>query len=80
MPKKYSNLFAKTFTLSLRNKQERLDKYHSHRNVEDVKSKWNTTNDVVWDKIKTIEEISPMGEGWVYDLTVESTRNFTTFY
>lgn len=78
IPTKYSNLFAKTFTLSLRNKQERLDKYHSHRNVEDVKSKWNTTNDVVWDKIKTIEEISPMGEGWVYDLTVESTRNFTT--
>jgi DNA-directed RNA polymerase beta' subunit len=78
IPTKYSNLFAKIFTLSLRYKQERLDKYHSHRNVEDVKSKWNTTNDVVWDKIKTIEEISPMGEGWVYDLTVESTRNFTT--
>ena len=34
-------------------------------------------NDVVWDKIKTIKEVRPI-KGWVYDLTVESTRNFTT--
>lgn len=78
LPAKYSTLFSKVFTLSLSEKQERLDHHHSSRQPEDVKSKWNTMNDVVWDKIKTIEEVQPMGEGWVYDLTVEDTKNFTS--
>jgi DNA-directed RNA polymerase II subunit RPB1 len=33
---------------------------------------------MVWDKIKTIEEVTPMGEGWVYDVTVAETKNFMT--
>lgn len=78
VPTKYSNIFSKTFTLSIKDKQERLDSHHSHRDCNEVRSKWNTTNDVVWDKIKAIEEVIPMGEGWVYDLTVEHTRNFTS--
>ena len=77
IPSKYSTLFSKLFTLTLSSKQERLNEHHSHRTVEDVKSKWNTTHDIVWDKIKSIEEIRPMGEGWVYDLTVDETKNFT---
>jgi DNA-directed RNA polymerase beta' subunit len=78
IPSKYSTQFAKLFTLTLIQKQARLDEHHAHRLVDDVKSKWNTTNDVVWDKIKSIEEVSPMGEGWVYDVTVEDTKNFMT--
>jgi DNA-directed RNA polymerase beta' subunit len=33
-------------------------------------------NEVYWDPIESIKEIKPM-EKWVYDLTVEETRNFT---
>jgi len=78
LPAKYSTQFAKHFTLSAVHKQERLDEHHSHRTVGDVRSKWDTTNDVVWDKIKSIEEVQPMGEGWVYDVTVAETKNFMT--
>ena len=78
LPAKYSTQFAKHFTLSSLPKQERLDEHHSHRTVCDVRSKWETTNDVVWDKIKSIEEVQPMGEGWVYDVTVAETKNFMT--
>ena len=78
LPAKYSTLFAKVFTLSVSEKQLRLDYHHSNRQIADVKSKWNTMNDVVWDKIKSIEEVLPMGDGWVYDLTVDETKNFTT--
>ena len=78
IPKKYSNVFASTFTLMIGYKQENLYKHHMHRDQVTMVSKWKTTNDVVWDKIKTIEEVVPMGEGWVYDITVEDTRNFMT--
>ena len=78
IPKKYSNIFALTFTLTIAYKQENLNTHHTHRKSSDIVSKWKTTNDVVWDKIKSIEEVHPMGEGWVYDITVEDTRNFVT--
>jgi DNA-directed RNA polymerase beta' subunit len=78
IPTKYSNIFTKTFSMTINDKQERLNDHHSSRIADDIKSKWNTTNDVVWDKIKSIEEVRPMGEGWVYDLTVKETKNFTT--
>ena len=78
IPKKYSNVFASTFTLMIGYKQETLNKHHMHREQDKMVSKWKTTNDVVWDKIKAIEEVAPMGEGWMYDITVEDTRNFMT--
>ena len=78
IPKKYSNVFASTFTLMIGYKQETLNKHHMHREQDKMVSKWKTTNDVVWDKIKAIEEVQPMGEGWMYDITVEDTRNFMT--
>jgi DNA-directed RNA polymerase beta' subunit len=76
--KKYSNVFASTFTLMIQYKQDNLNMHHMHREQDSIISKWNTTKDVVWDKIKAIEEIIPMGEGWMYDITVEDTRNFMT--
>ena len=77
LPAKYSNRFAKTFSLSILEKQNRLNDHHQ-RQTDQVTSKWKTTNHVVWDKIKTIEEVTPMGEGWVYDVTVAETKNFMT--
>jgi DNA-directed RNA polymerase beta' subunit len=77
VPVKYSNIFHSVFELSIKHKQERMDEMFAKRKNESIKCKWNETKDVVWDKIKQIEEVKPMGEGWVYDLTVEKTRNFT---
>ncbi len=76
--KKDSAVFAKNFTLSAKHKQERLDMFFKNIDINTFRSKWNRTNEVVWDKIKNIEEVRPMGEGWVYDITVENTRNFVT--
>jgi DNA-directed RNA polymerase beta' subunit len=75
IPVRYARIFGKIFTLTLANKQERLDQF---KDKEPVKHGWTTFNDVVMDKIKTIEEVIPMGEGWVYDITVAETRNFTS--
>jgi DNA-directed RNA polymerase beta' subunit len=44
-------------------------------NATDVCNKRDRMCNVVWDKISNIREIKPMTE-WVYDLTVEKTRNF----
>lgn len=35
----------------------------------------NSGSKVIWDTVKEIKEVAPLKE-WVYDLTVESTRNF----
>ena len=78
IPARYSTIFSKIFTLTISQKQERLNSHHSHRQSANVKSKWNTMNDILWDKIKKIEEVQPLGEGWVYDLTVSETKNFTS--
>jgi DNA-directed RNA polymerase beta' subunit len=78
LPVKSSYQFAKQFTLTLHEKQVRLDEIHSIKCQEAIRSKWHTTGDMVWDKIKTIEEVEPMKDGWVYDITVAETRNFIT--
>ena len=74
IPVLYSDIFYSNFTLSMDRKQDILDMYHcKERNYS---SKWKKTKQVVWDKIKSIKEIVPMKEGWVYDVTVEKTKNF----
>jgi DNA-directed RNA polymerase beta' subunit len=78
LPVKFSYQFSKQFTLTLHEKQARLDEIHSTKCQEAIRSKWNTTGNMVWDKIKTIEEVEPMKDGWVYDITVAETRNFIT--
>jgi DNA-directed RNA polymerase beta' subunit len=79
IPTKYSNIFHSTFNLSMKRKQEILDSKFTKRKEDTIKCKRAEMNNVVWDKIKSIKEIHPMGEGWVYDITVESTRNFMTY-
>ena len=73
---KYSKVFAETFTLSITHKQDKLEHHFIHNDTE-RKCVRKSLNNIVWDKIKTIKEVSPLKE-WVYDLTVEKTRHFTT--
>jgi DNA-directed RNA polymerase beta' subunit len=77
IPVKFSKVFADTFTLSHATKQGILD---YHFNTEDSKPRCrrNMTGDVVWDAIVSIKEVEPI-KGWVYDFTVEHTRNFMTY-
>jgi hypothetical protein len=76
IPTKYSNVFHNTFKLSMDRKQKNLDINFEKRKEDNITCKWKKTKDVVWDKIKSIKEITPMKDGWVYDVTVEETRNF----
>jgi len=79
IPVKYSNIFHDTFTLSIGYKQDILDAHHIPRKGEEYPYKRPEFNDMIMDKIKSIKEIRPMKDGWVYDVTVESTRNFMTY-
>ena len=69
--------FAKSFTLSMERKQQILD-YHFKLMEKDAPLRNDTTADMIWDPIKNIKEVSPIKK-WVYDLTVEETRNFVTY-
>jgi len=68
----HTTRFAELFPLTLANKQERL---MAHLYGGDHKMKRTVMGDVVLDKVKTIKEVRPL-KGFVYDLTVEGTRNF----
>ena len=76
LPKLYSKKFADIFQLSMARKQEILD-YHFKLNYKDSARQHtrSTMKNIVWDKVKSIKEVKPI-KGWVYDLTVETTRNF----
>lgn len=73
IPQLYSAIFAKTISLILPRKQERLNKLLEK---EHTSLKYKSFNTTILDKVKTITEVSPKG-GKVYDVTVEHTRNFT---
>lgn len=73
IPSKYAEIFYKTFRLSMSRKQAIMDGHFKNGKLR--ASRRNAMNDVVWDAIKNIKEIKPI-KGWVYDLTVEKTRNF----
>ena len=78
MPKLYSKVFADQFTLSIQAKQDILDYFHQLTYSERKSNNHrDLLNDIIWDKIKSINEVRPI-KGWVYDLTVQTTRNFTT--
>ena len=76
IPEKYASVFADVFSLSIVEKQQILD-FHHLLNKTKRRSMRESLNDVVWDSVKSIREVAPM-KGWVYDLTVERTRNFMT--
>jgi len=62
IPDKYAKVFSEIFTTPL---------------TPIIKEMSGELNDIVWDAVKSIKEVVPI-TGWVYDLTVETTRNFMT--
>jgi DNA-directed RNA polymerase beta' subunit len=70
----YSVIFANIFTLTSKKKQEKIDEYMKkpQKGVPLV-----SLNDVIMDRIISIKEIKPMTK-YVFDLTVEKTRNFVS--
>jgi DNA-directed RNA polymerase beta' subunit len=70
----YSRIFANTFTLTSKNKQERMDMHMAQSPIDNTLT---VLNDVVMDKIISIRECKPVGK-WVFDLTVQGTRNFVS--
>ena len=76
IPVKYSAVFAKTFHLSVTGKQVILDEQFG-LDARTRGCRRETTGDMIWDTIKSINEITPMKDR-VYDLTVATTRNFMT--
>lgn len=77
IPAKYSRLFSTIFTLSSSHKQAMLDT-HFKTGHHGLRSSANESfEDVVCDTVKCIKEVKPI-KTWVYDLTVEKTRNFMT--
>jgi DNA-directed RNA polymerase II subunit RPB1 len=76
IPVKYSATFAKTFTLSMGAKQAILDAHFLKKDLVRT-CRRETTGDMVWDQITAIKEVAPIKDR-VYDLTVETTRNFMT--
>ena len=75
IPVKYSNVFTSVFTLTSVSKQKILNACFPEGKVSNCRRE--TTGDMVWDSIKAIREVVPI-KNRVYDLTVESTRNFMT--
>ena len=69
----HSQIFANMFTLTHKYKQEKLDIIIKGYQRDSEHCEFN---EVILDRVRTIREIKPMCE-WVYDLTVEKTRNFT---
>ena len=70
IPQYYAQTFAGKFTLAIAAKQDRLT-------VHDRQFRRTIMNDVVLDKVVSIQETRPI-KGRVYDLTVQGTRNFMT--
>jgi DNA-directed RNA polymerase beta' subunit len=68
---KYAKVFGETFTLLSKHKQDRLNVFKGI----DRRCRREECLDVVLDKVKSIAMVHPWG-GKVYDITVETTRNF----
>ena len=67
-----ATLFAEQFPLSISKKQTRLQEHlatGAHKFMRSI------MGECVMDKVKSIKEVRPL-KGLVYDLTVETTRNF----
>ena len=76
IPVKYSATFAETFSLSITTKQNLLNNHFVSKTLQRT-CRRGTTGEVVWDTIKSIKEVAPIKRK-VYDVTVETTRNFMT--
>lgn len=77
IPAKYSRVFSKMFVLSSSHKQDTLDIHFKTGHHGLRASSTESFEDIICDTVKDIKEVRPI-KFWVYDLTVEKTRNFMT--
>ena len=77
IPAKYSRVFSKMFILSSSHKQNTLDIHFKTGHHGLRASSTESFEDIICDTVKDIKEVRPI-KTWVYDLTVEKTRNFMT--
>ena len=74
----YAQIFAKNFNMSEKNKQERLQTItltKKYMYIKDRLQKQFPDRDIYFDKVVSVEYIDGTTD-YVYDITVETTRNF----
>ncbi len=83
IPREYNSKFAQQFKFTIMKKAERLLEYNTNENENRRILRIKHKNKVILHKVKSINEILPtekeyknVKKRWVYDLTVEKTRNF----
>ena len=82
IPREYNTKFAQNFKFTIKGKADRLLEY-INRDAKTKKKSYKHFKKIILHKIKTISEVLPteidyknIKKRWVYDLTVENTRNF----
>ena len=85
IPKEYNTKFAKHFKFTIKSKADRLIEYNNNDNDNRRIFRIKHLKKVLFSKVKIISEVLPtekeynkIKKRWVYDLTVEKTRNFTS--
>ena len=83
IPREYNNKFANHFIFTIKGKAERLLKYNINENENRRILRIEHLKNIIMRKVKKISEVFPtektyreINKKWVYDLTVEKTRNF----
>lgn len=79
---KYVYKFAKTFTLTHKKKQEKLNMLFNKKTLDNMSFLYEEQNDVILDSITSIEKINSSSNTdyeKVYDITVPDTLNFQIF-
>uniref|UniRef100_A0A6C0F4Q7 DNA-directed RNA polymerase n=1 Tax=viral metagenome TaxID=1070528 RepID=A0A6C0F4Q7_9ZZZZ len=84
IPREYNLKFSENFKFTIQSKAERLLKYNN-KDSKTKKKFYKHFKNVLLRKVKTITEVLPTEKEynktkkrWVYDLTVEKTRNFAS--
>ena len=82
IPREYNNKYAEHFKFTIKGKADRLLEYNN-KDQNKKKMFYEHFNKVILRKVKKINEVLPtektyreINKKWVYDLTVEKTRNF----
>jgi len=85
IPKEYNTKFAQNFKFTIKGKADRLLEYNTNENENRRILRIKHLKKVLFSKVKIISEVLPtekeynkIKKRWVYDLTVEKTRNFTS--
>ena len=84
IPREYNSKFAQYFKFTIKSKADRLLEYNN-KDQNKKKMFYEHFNKVILRKVKKISEVLPteidyknIKKRWVYDLTVEKTRNFVS--